>query len=286
MNIALMRQAREHEQAVGTKTRQDMLKGMSGAVPCARPVNGDRPWSVPNTEKTESLWSVPYVDSRWMANELLSIQENERRRIAADLHDGLGQSLTMIKFALAESMRLLSSGAISEASNSLQELKLKAHEALEEMRHVIMDLRPPMLDDLGILPTLNWYFRELETVCPTLKVEKDFGVTESTIPDSLKVTIFRIVQEASSNTIKYANAGLIRVSLTQTGDTLKFSIEDNGDGFDFSRIVPRNGSGRGLGLLSMKERASLSGGKCVMESVPGKGTCIGVSWELSKLSGH
>jgi signal transduction histidine kinase len=286
MSIVLMRQAKEHEQPTGLIAQHGKLNGLSGAVPCARPMQGGRSWSEPNTEKIPSTWGTPHADSNWMASQLLSIQENERRRIAADLHDGLGQSLTMIKFALAESMRLLSSGAIGEASNSLQQLKLKAHEALEEMRHVIMDLRPPMLDDLGILPTLNWYFRELESVCPTLKVEKEFAIFESDIPDFLKVAIYRIVQEASSNTVKYANAGMVRVSLTQDGDTLKFSMEDNGDGFDISKIVPRNGSGRGLGLLSMKERANLSGGKCVMESVPGKGTRIGVSWNLSKLAGH
>lgn len=286
MSIVLMRQAKEHEQATGTETQLDMHNSISGAVTSAHPLLGGRSWSELKAAKTAGMWGAPHPDPRWMASHLLSIQENERRRIAVDLHDGLGQSLTMIKFALAESMRLLASGAIGEASSSLQKLKLKAHEALEEMRHVIMDLRPPMLDDLGILPTLNWYFRELEAVCPNLKVEKDFDVAESAIPDSLKVTIFRIVQEASSNTVKYANAGLIRVSLTQTGDMLNFSIEDDGDGFDFFSIVPRNGSGRGLGLLSMNERASLSGGECVIDTEPGKGTRISASWDLSNLTGH
>jgi signal transduction histidine kinase len=219
-----------------------------------------------------------------MASQLLSIQENERKRIAADLHDGLGQSLTMIKLALAESEQLLVRGAISEASASLRILKHKAHDALEEVRRVAMDLRPPMLDDLGILPTLSWFFRELEAVYHGMKVEKNFGLHENNIPARLKITIFRIIQEATSNIIKYANANLIQVNLKHTGDILHFSIEDNGDGFDPAEVAIRNGSNRGLGLQSMRERAHLSGGNYRIDSMSGQGTRICISWQFDKLS--
>ena len=229
--------------------------------------------------------AIPQSVLRWMAGQLLSIQENERRRIAADLHDGLGQSLSMLKMALAEAEQLFASGAINEAAVCLQRLRLRAHNALDEMRSAAMDLRPPMLDDLGLLPTLSWFFRELESVSPGLRVEKDFSVHESAIPAGIKITIFRIVQEASNNIIKYANADLIRVRLEKSGDALRFSIEDNGSGFDFDEVVARGGSDHGLGLLSMKERALLSGGECVMDSSAGCGTRISIEWKCEQI-GH
>ncbi len=230
--------------------------------------------------KLKEAWCASQTRIRWMANQLLTIQENERKRIATDLHDGLGQSLNMIKFTLAEAEKLLAAGAINEASEALQRLKKKVHGVLDEARQISMDLRPPMLDDIGIIATLSWFCRELETTCPGMKVEKDISVHESHVPDQLKITIFRIIQEATSNIVKYAKANLIRISLKNAGSALHFSIEDNGIGFDPESVAIRTGSDRGLGLLSMKERAGLSGGAYSMQSVQGQGTRIQVSWQF------
>ena len=232
---------------------------------------------------TLDAWCSPQARLRRMASQLLSIQESERKRIASDLHDGLGQTLTMIKSALAATARQLGNGAITEAAESLQRLNRTAHDALEEMRRVSMDLRPPMIDDLGILATLSWLFRELEAACPGVRVEKDFGIQESSIPRALKITIYRIVQEATSNIVKHANADRVRVSMGSTGGVLVLNVMDNGDGFDPSGVPIRNGSGRGLGLLNMRERANLSGGAYEMDSSAGKGTQICVSWQLDSL---
>lgn len=226
------------------------------------------------------VWPESRRASQLIANQLLSVQESERKRIASDLHDGVGQSLTMIKLSLTEVARQLAEGAIAEAAESLQRLKTSVHGALEEVRHVAMDLRPPMLDDLGLLPTLSWFFREFGAACPDMVVERELNIHEGRIPHALKLTIFRILQEASSNILKYAHADLMRVTLKQTGNVLYFSIEDNGNGFDPAEVSIRNGSDRGLGLLSMKERALLSGGVYAMESVAGKGTQICVTWRL------
>lgn len=230
--------------------------------------------------RMKDAWCASQTKLRHMANQLLTIQENERKRIATDLHDGLSQSLNMIKFTLTETEKLLAAGATSEAKETLQRLKLKVHGVLDEVRQVSMDLRPPMLDDLGILATLSWLFRELETACPNVKVEKDVSVHESHVPDQLKITIFRLIQEATSNIVKYANADLIRFSFRKIDDALHLAIEDNGVGFDPAGVAIRSGSDRGLGLLSMKERASLSGGAYVMHSVPGLGTRIQVTWRF------
>ncbi len=217
---------------------------------------------------------------RLIASRMLEVRESERKRIATDLHDGVGQSLTLIKLCLAEALRQLASGAVSEASESLQHLKLSVHGALEEVRHVAMDLRPPMLDDLGLLPTLSWFFREFSAAVPGMSVEKDFCVQEECLSGELKIAIFRLVQEATSNIAKYAHADRMRVRLRQEGDVLQFSIEDNGDGFDPAEASVRKGSDHGLGLSSMRERAELSGGVYAIDAAAGRGTRISVTWQL------
>ena len=225
----------------------------------------------------EAWWATRGGLQQFLVAQLLEVREREQQRIATDLHDVLGQSLTMIKLSVHESMMLLAENEAGEATELLQRLTLMVGNALGELRHVIMNLRPAMLDDLGILATLSWFFREFEKSCRGMKVEQQFDIQENSIPASLRVTIFRIIQEATNNIVKHANADCIRVGLKKTGDTLHLSIEDNGDGFDPAR------HSMGLGLLSMKERAEILGGRYMMKSATGQGTRISVSWRLDKL---
>lgn len=218
-----------------------------------------------------------------LAARLLEVQESERRRIATDLHDVLGQSLTVIKLLLDESVMLLAANETKSAAESLQQMRLKVKGAFEELRCVSMNLRPAIIDDLGILATLSWFFREFEMACQGTKVEKSFDIQEDSIPAPLKIVIFRIIQEATNNIVKHANASHIRVCLTRAGGTLHLLIDDNGDGFDPLEAGKSRPFGKGLGLLSMKERAELSGGDYMMESRAGQGTRINVSWPLSRL---
>jgi PAS domain S-box-containing protein len=213
-----------------------------------------------------------------LSGMLVTIQEDERRRIALDLHDGLGQSLSLIKLSLENSARLLASGATGEAGEALQQLIPRVKEALFEVRRVSTELRPSILDDLGILPTLSWFFREFEASCGDIAVEKAFNVTEREVPVPLQITLYRILQEATNNIVKHAGADRVRVRLDRVNDVLNLLIEDNGSGFDPGSIQYVEGQGRGLGLLSMKERASFSGGTFHLTSAPGQGTRIEVSW--------
>ncbi len=215
-----------------------------------------------------------------LSNQLLEIQESERQRIAIDLHDVLGQSLTMIKLGVEESLQLLAENETGSATESLQRLKLKVKDALGEVRRVAMDLRPSTLDDLGILATLSWFFREFGAVCQDMKVERDFSIEEGNVPVPLKITIFRIIQEATSNVVKHAHASCIKVCLKKSGDALFLSIEDDGDGFDPAETAKYCPLDKGLGLLSMRERAKLSGGHYELTSAPGRGTHIRVLWPL------
>ena len=217
---------------------------------------------------------------RQLSAQLLTIQESERQRIAADLHDGIGQSLSLIKLTLESVMQQLMAGESYEAAQSLSLLTQKVKETMAELHRTTMDMRPSMLDDLGIIPTLTWFFREFESAWRGRKIEKDVSVTESDIPVTLKTTIFRILQEAVNNIVKHADADRISVALKRTGSMLQLSIEDNGRGFDPACVSMRGCSGHGFGLLTMKERARSSGGTFEMKSSLEQGTRIFISWQL------
>ena len=220
------------------------------------------------------------ADALRLSAQLLEVQENERRRIAADLHDVIGQSLSLIKLAIENTADLLDQGERQAASESLHRLAGKVKEALSEVRQVSMNLRPSTLDDLGILATLSWFFREFGASCRHIRVERAISVDEASIPTPLKTTIFRILQEATANIVKHAGASLVRVVLTRAGDALEFTIEDNGLGFDPPRrdlAEPRPG----LGLRSIEERTRLSGGTYVLSSAVGRGTRISARWQIA-----
>ncbi len=211
----------------------------------------------------------------------LMIQENERRRIAADLHDGLGQSLSLVTVSIGNVTTLLAAGEAKKAAQCLERLKPKIKGVLDEVRRIAMNLRPATLDNLGILPTLSWHAREIETACPGIRLEPSITVEETDVPSCLKTAIFRIVQEATSNAIKHAGADRIKVSLGKKRGILELVVEDNGQGFDAARVSGRDTLTNGLGLQSMKERAELSCGIYELKSARGKGTRIRVTWPLT-----
>jgi signal transduction histidine kinase len=239
-----------------------------------------------DADRFDDCLACPETDRRkdveGMQARLLAIVEDERRRIALDLHDGLGQSLSMIKLSIENSSRLLAAGATRAVGDSLHDLIGRVSEALAEVRRVATELRPAMLDDLGLLPTLTWFFREFEAVCGGIAVEKTFNVSVHDVPVPLHITVYRILQEATHNIVKHAAADRVRVRLECLDDALVLRIEDNGRGFDPGSVKLLEGQTRGLGLLSMQERAALSGGTYQLRSAPGQGTCITVSWPRGK----
>lgn len=215
---------------------------------------------------------------RQLSVKLLSVQESERQRIAADLHDGLGQALSLIKLSLERAAQLLSAGKEEDAADVLQQTIDRAKDAMAELRRTTADLRPPMLDDLGIIPTVTWFLREFELASRDTQVERDLQIAESDVPVALKATIFRILQEAMNNVMKHARAGSVRVCLKNSGVLLQLSIEDNGQGFDRAGLLTRRPSERCIGLLTMKERARSSDGVFEIHSACGQGTTILVTW--------
>ena len=236
--------------------------------------------------KAEEALRASQRELRRLAAQHLTIQEAERRRIAVDLHDGLGQSLSLLKLGIQEALRQMGASVPPKAVESVKQLIPKVAGALNDLRRVAMDLRPSTLDDLGLLPTLSWFVREFEIANPNTRIEKHISVIEKDVPEPLKLTIFRILQEAVNNAVKHSDAGCIRVSLHKEDDVLAFTIEDDGKGFDPGALASRGAARRGLGMQSMRERAELSGANYAVTSAVGQGTKVCVGWASKATDGH
>ena len=213
-----------------------------------------------------------------LSMRLLAIQENERRRIASDLHDGIGQSMILIKMSMESVAQLIEAGSHQQAAHALQLTIHKVKQMAIELRGITTELRPAMLDDLGLLPTLSWFFKEFEDSVRDKKVYRDIHISDCDMNVQLKTTIFRIIQEAMHNILKHADARSIKVSLKKTYDAIELRIEDDGCGFDHAGLLIGRASSRGMGLESMKERARSTDGNFDIRTAPGQGTCIRVVW--------
>ena len=143
-----------------------------------------------------------------------------------------------------------------------------------------MSLRPSVLDDLGILATINWFCRQFETTYSNIRIKKEIEIEEHEVPDSLKIVIYRVLQEALYNIAKHSKAAVVYLFLQKTDQTVQLVIRDSGQGFDLEETYSRKGTARGLGLDSMRERTELSGGSFSIESNKGKGTVIRALWPL------
>jgi PAS domain S-box-containing protein len=217
---------------------------------------------------------------RILSNQLLMVEEKERKRIARELHDGIGQALSAIKFSVENSLRQLRKVADPSELESLEVLIPLSQKTIEEVRRIVKDLRPAILDDLGILATINWFCREFQKVYAGIRIETKIDAQENIIPTHLKTVIFRILQEALNNVAKHSRADLIQLSLGVQDFSIIMRVHDNGVGFDVTKTIAMIPSRRGVGLASMRERAELSGADFDITSNAGQGTTIWVKWDV------
>jgi PAS domain S-box-containing protein len=231
-------------------------------------------------KRTEEALQKSEKELRILSSQLLSAEETERKRIARELHDGIGQALSAIKFSVENTLEKLRKEAVYSKIESLESIIPLTQKTIEEVRRIVRDLRPSILDDLGILATIAWFCREFESIYSTIRVEKEITVKEYEIPAMLKTVIYRIMQEAFNNAAKYSQADLVRFYLKKTGDKIELAINDTGQGFDIEEAVYDKNSMRGFGLASMKERAELSGGSFTIKSAKGAGTNIQAIWPV------
>jgi len=213
---------------------------------------------------------------RDLSSRLISAQEEERKRIAGELHDSIGSSLGAIKMGLENALASMEPDA--PAARSIGHVVALAQECIHEVRRIMSDLRPSVLDDLGLLATITWFCRQFEALHPNIHLEREIHVEENNVPESLRIVIFRVIQEALHNVIKHSKAEFVALSLEKKGRSLELTIEDNGVGFDKNEAFSRIHDKGGLGLTSMRERVELSGGAYSIESSAGQGTVIRARW--------
>ena len=214
-----------------------------------------------------------------LLHQAVGAQEAERQRIARELHDATGQSLTAIALGLRGTESMLEREP-STAVEHIQTPKSFTTDALGELRQLISDLRPSQLDDLGLVAALQWYIQEFEK---RYAIQTDFLVEGNRVrlPAEYDTVLFRITQEALINVAKHAHASHVVVKLEIQPVQIDLSIRDDGHGFDPELLVRGDSSQRGWGLLGIQERASLLGGQYQIDSEPGRGTHVHVQVPLT-----
>lgn len=213
--------------------------------------------------------------------KIIEAQEEERQRLARDIHDGPAQSMASIVIKTELCERLLATDK-EKTKEELVELKNIARHNLKDIRKIIYDLRPMSLDDLGLVPTLERYIYNFQNETGILVELKVIGNIKH-MGSTFEIAIFRIVQEALNNIEKHSNATNVNIIVEASLEKLNLMVSDNGDGFDLE-LYSNDGDVRtgGFGLISMKERAELINGKLEIKSSPGMGTNIYLSIPLIK----
>ncbi|MBI2987747.1 MAG: HAMP domain-containing protein [Deltaproteobacteria bacterium] len=212
-----------------------------------------------------------------LLRKVITVQEEERKRIARELHDETSQALATLLLSIETS----GSGAPEQIRERLAQMKRLTNQTLENVHRMIFDLRPSFLDDLGLVSTLRWAG---ESRLEPMGIDLLFEVVgaERRLGPEVETTLFRVGQEAISNIAKHAEANSVKITVDFGEDRLRLQVEDDGKGF-VPETVPASGeAARGLGLLGMKERAALIGGTFTIDSESGKGTCVCVEVPLGK----
>jgi two-component system, NarL family, sensor kinase len=210
---------------------------------------------------------------RGLAKAVWKVQEEERRRLARELHDGLGQTLTALTNQLERLQQKLDPEAPPELGARLADSVELARLALNETRELSRLLRPPVLDDLGLPAALSWLARTLEQRTG-LTVELALSGLEERLDPDLETLVFRLVQEALTNVLRHAGVRRAEVSVAGDGERLELKVADAGRGFDPQAALAGGGTASGGGLRGMRDRLELFGGSLELASAPGEGTLV------------
>jgi signal transduction histidine kinase len=226
-------------------------------------------------QKTEQALRESQDQLRFLSAKLLMAQETERKRIAAKLHDEIGHSLVLTKFRLGFIQKELTEDQ-SAAKQECSSLSQFIDQAIEDIRRLSRDLRPSVLDDLGLSGALRWL---ADNCIDNHRTTVAFSVTDvdHRFSRDAQVVLYRIAQEALTNAAKHAQAEHVSVSAERNGERLSFVVADDGVGFDVKEAVMKNGTERGLGLATMDERARMLRGSLDVWSEEGKGTRVTLS---------
>jgi signal transduction histidine kinase len=214
-----------------------------------------------------------------LLGKFIRAQEEERKRIARELHDETCQTVATLSVAADAA---LARPPVPDRGRLL-EMKALADRALSEVHRVIYDLRPSVLDDLGLASAVRWY-ADRHLTPAGIAVRCEIEGLEERLPVEIETAVFRVVQEALTNVVRHARAETVLIQMAREGARLSIEVEDDGLGFDPASVATPESSGRGLGILGIRERVELLGGQVTIDSAPGQGTRLVVSVPLLKES--
>jgi PAS domain S-box-containing protein len=208
---------------------------------------------------------------RNFSGSLQSLLEDERMRISREIHDELGQSLTAVKLDLSLIRRKILSDGLAEESGKIHEVELAVSRIIRTVRKIATDLRPGILDELGVVAAIEWVAKDFQSRTGIRCDVAGRGADRIADP-VLSTAIFRIVQETLTNVLRYAAASRVKVGLEKKGDTLIVEVRDNGIGIVAGKIF----DSKSLGLIGIRERVLLLGGETFISGKPGEGTLVRV----------
>jgi len=213
-----------------------------------------------------------------LAQHILVAQEEERKRVARELHDETSQTLSGLALSLQALVEIAeTSGSLDDSfKGQLKKAQSLAVQVSTEVSRLIHELRPTLLDTLGLVPAIRRYAEDILRPMG-LKVSLESKGSELPLPSEVEVGLYRIAQGALGNILKHSNAKNVVLTLEYKEDQLLMRIKDDGVGFDVSKLTGVDERGRGSGVFGMKERVKLMGGSCSIESQPGQGTLVSVS---------
>lgn len=214
---------------------------------------------------------------RQIPSMLISVQEEERKRLASELHDGLGQSLVAVKLIVEKVLLAKSEDKIRDALEKLQPVAPTLRNMIREIRNIYTGLRPTLLDNLGLISTLQWFFREFENLHSNCRINFQTTLKDENVPKELEIVIFRIAQEALNNVAKHSKAERVDILISENSNGIELAISDYGVGMNLDQIL-RTNAAKSLGFTTMRERAELTGGSFSIVSASGEGTTVRAFW--------
>jgi len=221
-------------------------------------------------ERTEEL-AKSQQRLQQLTSQLLIAQGEERKRVAVELHDGLLSELAATKYLLEGKIMILEKGGLSDPGDLKRVVDILAT-AMRDARRIMNNLHPSILDELGLIASINWLSGEYQKSYPHIRVHKQIEVSEQDISEGVKVVIFRVLQEALNNFARHGRGDRVDMFLLKSEKRFLLKLQDNGHGFDVENAQ------KGVGLESMRERVELSGGEFQIESIIGQGTTIRAIW--------
>jgi signal transduction histidine kinase len=219
--------------------------------------------------QTEAELSRNALQLQALSRRVIEVQESERRRVALELHDELGQALTAVKINLQSHARFPDQSPAALLADSV----LIVEQSLQQVRRIALALRPSMLDDLGLAPALRW-LGEQSAARHGLEIGFTVCSPELRFAPEVETACFRIVQEALTNVARHARASSVQIALRHHLDVLTLSVEDDGAGFDAGALRAGPGATAGIGLFGMRERATLLGGQLEIRAAAGQGCTL------------